>query len=674
MFRTFLATVSELLAPTPQQQDSLSELKYHWKEIADYVYLADDTANGKERHVDDTEIPDHFAAIVDCIVQDEQTVENDDETGKCLEYMLGGDDILRAAVMVGQSSHPKGILHAVQAFFADLLRRTRQKLIPQSKVNGPLKKLIMCTEQRLAKPHEAEEEVDAVRFLCAICGKIADDNTLIHFFVENPQLRKGSVATTPPSFPLLSALVSLVGSKDEHVSSQACEGIIACLSVHADSLVPIIVNYTDTCRVLADTLGKLFSALPMQADEACRETMIMLSNFSHMHDDDWHVDFSNFSHLPLDAQAFVRFMSWVRYCDHAANCADPLVAKELASALSTRFLRPIIAPRLLQPSEAVSIMTTGYITAYANEIYSPALRASLVSFLVDEHASGELAQPLGSVLIARCDDMSDEVSTSNLLLFWKMLSMHTEQAFVALALSHTRERGITSEVQGDELAATQQLVDGLLNLLPPELKTDDEAESYRNYFEDTQESVRACFQDCAAWTGPGKLQEAPGRESPPPESPSSEAGDRSPVHRTAMALVQSKMQYVCDSPLVNVLLHRLQRLAHQPRSINLVVSGICATLLTYPHPTLHDALLSSSGLSIVTALKQAAQEIKARAERVPSCAEKVKARRLVLSRSEEDSAATPEILLLDAIILLEEICKELAAVVLVKSNALLTQY
>jgi len=59
---------------------------------------------------------------------------------------------------------------------------------------------------------------------------------------------------------------------------------------------------------------------------------------------------------------------------------------------------------------------------------------------------------LTDILVARCDDMSDELSLATLTMFHRLLASHSEEAFWSLVLSHVAAESVLPPSDGASVA------------------------------------------------------------------------------------------------------------------------------------------------------------------------------------------------------------------------------
>ncbi|KAG8231233.1 hypothetical protein J437_LFUL005907 [Ladona fulva] len=133
-----------------------------------------------------------------------------------------------------------------------------------------------------------------------------------------------------------------------------------------------------------------------------------------------------------------------------------------------------------------------------------------------------------------------------------------------------------------------------------------------------------------------------------------------------------------EGAFLSMLIARLENLPYQAHEINLQATALVSRLALLPHPHLHEWLLNpllkiNSGChTIYLALCNAAHEMEAQVPAIPDFQRKLSNTRKILLGGAEDETipklkvGEEEIRMLESVIVLEEFCKELAAIAFVK--------
>ncbi|KAK3723849.1 hypothetical protein QZH41_019513, partial [Actinostola sp. cb2023] len=421
----------EALVPDLPPQESFV---FHWKAVTNYFIEATD----EKVPVYSTNIPYHLENMLFTLRREEEESTHG-STGPCLEYLLQ-HKILDTLYTLGRADCPPGMKQEVLSFFANLLAKMSQPLLPHVNVYRPVHRLIrLCGEVRAA-PSENEE----VHFLCTVCSKLRQDPYLVSFFLEfsalnsctciacQQSLNKESpndetssldktepsavvhgTATPPdsrhrdkPDYTLVNSLLNLSTSEDSRIGIKACEGLMLCASLPEDHAATVIILYTPFCEIMADRLNPLFAALPQNMDPAGISDVTAKWGLDHIDNDE---DISTFP----GKRQLISFLSWFDYVDQLCKESHKLVGKALAVSVRERFLHLSVEPRFMQQSEQGIIMTTAIIRRCLRSVTSRHLLTEFSTFLLGEQnqpeSPSERGHKLRQKLIERCDHISDEV-------------------------------------------------------------------------------------------------------------------------------------------------------------------------------------------------------------------------------------------------------------------------
>lgn len=231
-----------------------------------------------------------------------------------------------------------------------------------------------------------------------------------------------------------------------------------------------------------------------------------------------------------------------------------------------------------------------------------------------------------TLLVQRCDDISDELSAATLLLFLRLLLKRDPVVLDALVLRYAKTSVAPPTAQ--LRVAMHVMADKFTSELPENLRTDDVDVSYKEYFVDAQRAVlearraAALFGSSASGTNTHRHGDSAGAtgddadEGPSfddgecdddanvgiqgsdtggssasaggaPSTESSEAtaarGESGVVMSEGGTSTEEASTAIvscpCDSPFVQVLSRRLRQLPNQPYSLNLLVTANYAALL-----------------------------------------------------------------------------------------------
>ncbi|XP_063031341.1 LOW QUALITY PROTEIN: FHF complex subunit HOOK-interacting protein 2B [Melospiza melodia melodia] len=504
----------------------------------------------------------------------------------------------------------------------------------------------------------------------------------------------GIDAASPPAQPsparrdsnLVTCLVALCRSKKSRVALKARENVLLLAGLSQEAAATCLARGTALCQLLVGHLCDLYSAVPAGTDPA---DVLGMDRASWRSQGDGAGD----GGFP-GKESLAEFLGWLDFLDELVMGAHPLVADAISQAVEEKFFQGTLQPQLLQMSELAVLGATAVLAGTVRQLRSPALLHRLVLFLLGPHrhpeTPGDAPHALRAQLIERCDHLSDEISLASLRLFEELLRKPHEHVAHNLVLRNlearaylqrgAEERGppeTDPEEDGLELEEDPYFTDGFpdgfgvtknpspastpsgkgrvsevvssfLCLVPEEAKTSScmEEGGYDTYVHDALAMVQACRASAAPWGWPS---------CPRPWS----------CHCC------HPMVAFYEGHFLKVLFDRMSRILDQPYSLNLQVTSVLSQLAAFPHPHLHEYLLdpylslAPGCRSLFSVLVRVIGELMQRLQRVPHARAKlllVRRQLLGLVPGEQ----MDHTVLLKAVVVLEEFCKELAAIALVK--------
>ncbi|XP_074784503.1 FHF complex subunit HOOK-interacting protein 2B isoform X1 [Athene noctua] len=682
--------------------DLLEAFTDHWKGITGYYLEATDESVPARQ----TDIPWRLKQMLDILVYEEKQRPGG-ETGPCLEYLLQ-HKVLETLGTLGKAEYPPGMRQQVLLFFSRVLGQVQHPLLHYLNVHRPVQKLLQLSGDRLGSGTEKEE----VQFAAVLCAKIKQDPTLLTHILEGKSILNGrraqelpacpveegaehppgTAGTAEPSPPrragnLVTALVGLSKSKKSRVALKARENLLLLVGLAQEAAAACLVRSSALCQLLTEHLCDLYSAVPTCTDPADVLAMERVSWRSQG-------DAAGDAVFP-GKESLAAFFGWLDYLDEVVVGAHPVVADAVSEAVEERFFQGILEPQLLQMSELDVLRATATLTGTVRQICAPPLLHRLVLFLLgpDRHPEtpGDTPHPLRTQLIDRCNHLSDEISLASLRLFEELLQKPHEHIAHSLALRNLEARGYlqrnplvpdergpleTDPEDGLDLEEDPYFTDGFpdtgfgmakiplpasapsgkgqvsevvssfLCLVPEEAKTSScmEEGGYDTYVHDALGMVQACRASAAPWGWP-------------------------PAPRPLDACHPEGTFY--EGHFLKVLFDRMTQILDQPYSLNLQVTSVLSRLATFPHPHLHEYLLdpylnlAPGCRSLFSVLVRVIGDLMQRLQRVPHFRAK-----LLLVRQQLLGLVPGErmdhTMLFKGVVVLEEFCKELAAIALVK--------
>ncbi|XP_023931796.1 protein FAM160B1-like [Lingula anatina] len=709
-FTTIFHQAVEVLAPTqPVQGDFL----YHWKAITNYYLERKD----ERVSIEQTNIQSHLDQMLETLVQEEKSSESG-STGPCMEYMLQ-HKLLETMYTLGRSDSPPGMKQAVLVFFTKLLSWIRQPLLPHINVYRPVHRLIHVCGEVLAAPTENEE----IQFLLTVCAKLKADPYLVNFFIESPknmkspktsqskdQEKQGEPKVKNPEFSLIKSLLALINSADGRVCVKSCEGLLLCASLPEDYAACCLIEHTDFCRILSSKLCTLYTNIPRALDPADIELAEAKWGLDRVTESD-------------DTQSFpgkrqlISFLSWLDYCDQLIYVAHPKTAIAMSNAIISAFFEGVLLTSILQTCESTAITATAMLTRCLRLVTSKPLSRGLVEFILGSDREPEYPQQEGHKLrhklIMRCNHLSQEMSLANLKLFETLLVKPNEHTFHNLVLRNligrdycSEEDGEEAQIAGEEIIqsksrrticserhdynvngesssvatsdsvsswspscsvtsspsnspkkpAVHKIVNSFLCLLPEDVKSSYQMtdSGYDTYLRDAHVQFADVCSACQAWGWPS--------------SPTAEP--------------EYKREQFFEGAFLKMLFDKLSRILSQSYETNLQVTSIISKLALLPHGNLHEYLLfpdlplSPGARSLFTIFRKVVNDLEIQIKVIPDLSAKLMTiRQQLVGVLEEQRKAKHNLqvciengTMLQGVIIMEEFCKELAAIAFVKHH------
>ncbi|KAI6053863.1 FHF complex subunit HOOK-interacting protein 2B isoform X1 [Marmota monax] len=482
---------------------------------------------------------------------------------------------------------------------------------------------------------------------------------------------------------LITSLLGLCKSKKSRVALKAQENLLLLVSVASPAAATYLVQSSPCCTAIAEHLCQLYRSLPAFLDPA---DIAALEGIS------WRLPSAPSDEASFPGkEALAAFLGWFDYCDHLITEAHAVVADTLAKTVAEKLFVETLQPQLLHVSEQSILTSTALLTAMLRQLRSPVLLQEAVAFLLgpDQQPAALEDNPrtLCSHLIRHCDHLSDEISIATLRLFEELLQKPHEQVIRDLVLCNLDGRLYvargspepesyedTLDLEEDPYftddgfldcgfspsakprtapptsapgkTAVTEIVNSFLCLVPEEAKTSAflEETGYDTYVHDAYGLFQECSSRVTPWGWP--LGPAP-LDLHEPERP------------------------FFEGPFLQVLFDRMARILDQPYSLNLQVTSVLSRLALFPHPHIHEYLLdpyinlAPGCRSLFSVLVRVIGDLMQRIQRVPQFPGKL----LLVHKQLMGQVPGEQLdhqILLQGVVVLEEFCKELAAIAFVK--------
>ncbi|XP_028651601.1 protein FAM160B1 [Erpetoichthys calabaricus] len=520
--------------------------------------------------------------------------------------------------------------------------------------------------------------------------------------INSSSTQKTTANRQVQDYNLVNSLLNLTKSPDGRIVVKACEGLLLLASLPEAAAAKCLMENTALCELLTDRLTVFYKALPQSMDPLDIETVESVN---------WGLDAYN---VKEDATAFpgkralISFLSWLDYCDQLIKEAQKTAAHYLARAVRDRFFVSVLEPQLMQTSEIGILTSTALLNRIIRQVSSAALLQETVFFILGEQRGSETTADINKHilrhrLIEHCDHLSDEISIMTLRLFEHLLQKPNEHILYNLVLRNLEERNYTEykppcqedkdlvengqiaeaiDLEEDPIFAditpdnricnsdwlsasppqtpdhskndgkteVHKIVNSFLCLVPDEAKSSYQVEGtgYDTYLRDAHRQFRDYCAICMRWDWPGLPK----------------AFEKCDLNATFY-----------EGHFLKVLFDRMGRILDQPYDVNLQVTSVLSKLSLFPHPHMHEFLLdpyinlAPGCRSLFSVIVRVVGDLMLRIQRIPDFTPKLLLVRKRLLGLEPEGPTIENMTLLEGVIVLEEFCKELAAIAFVKFHA-----
>ncbi|XP_053180860.1 FHF complex subunit HOOK interacting protein 2B isoform X1 [Scomber japonicus] len=696
----------ETREPTVDLLDSFVD---HWKSITNYYIETTDDS----RPVKQTEIPWRLKQMLDILVYEEKQ-QGVEETGSCLEYLLQ-HKLLETMCTLGKAQYPPGMCQQVLLFFSKFLSQMQKSLLQLINVYRPLQKLI-----RLCALPGSKTEKEEAQFLLVVCSRVKQDPHVLRYVLELldepavrtptsdqsqasnhgaesplPSSQSDSCASSPvqsedstcspvqseasncspvqSESSLLSCLLQLTKSQRGSVCLKAYQSLLLLAGSSGDTLA----HHTQLGELLAGRLVELYSLLPLEGLDPTE-----LQSWPHTA---WSSQFSRCRAESPAADHMTNFFCWLDFLDHLMREAPQVLAVQVARCVHQCWLVDVLQPQLQNTCEQVVLLSTSVLCSAVRLVQSANLLDQLIRFLLRTNT-------LTHLLLQRCDHISDQISMVSLSLVEELLQKPHRDILDMLVLRNLQSRSYLSppaaggqddrhtesNEDSDDLeedlfffsdgqppplcssspppppppppsahGSAADVVNSFLCLVPVQVRSAQllQEGGYESYVHDAHTLVTECQTLSQSWDWPLSL--------PPSSSSSGEESD------------------FFEGQLLKVLFDRLGRILEQPYELNLKLTAVLSRLSSFDHLLLHEYLLnpyihlSHGSRSLFSVLIRVIGELMQRIQHVSNLTDKLlDTRRHLLGLNH--NTGLEHLTLLRGVIVLEEFCKELAAIVFVK--------
>ncbi|GIY64378.1 protein FAM160B1 [Caerostris darwini] len=680
--------VDALAPPHPLQEDFV----WHWKSITKF-YTAKNASNTIP--IESTSIPGHLNEMLSILEQEEIEIEMGN-IGPCMEYIMH-HKLLDTMCVLATSDAPPGMKRHMFIFITKTIKIMQESLIPHVSVCIPIQNFIKLCGEIVAGPTE-QEEMD---FLQCICDKINKNSDMINcFFLVNcePLSRKNSlVASTSKDckasvsddkeYALISSLLKMYQSPDNDISASSRECIKTLCSHSNDKIATSIAQFTKLSQILCSSVVTLFSNIPKT---------IKINDLENPMSEEG-------APISPDKRKYLCYLQQLHYVDSLIETAHHIISDHLSYRFRTEFLDVCFYPCLVEETDANQLMfSTTLIASSLRNVKSPKLIDAFATFLLDDEGlelSENSDSTVKAILLERCRNSDENIALSicNLQLFEELLVRPTKYILNNLILKYLDGRGYydhtasdswlqfsdddtcsrysddlssNSAVSSKSVAPTyiHRIIDAFIALLPDDIKScqTEEDTGYETYIKEAHRRFLEVFLVCEDFEWPQTFSDKEDSHLDAEDDSSSESQPEADSIRWSFY----------EGDFLKMIFDKLELLLYQPYEVNLQLTAIISQIALFANPYIHEYFLNPlipynpNVRSLFLVLFKISEDIQKEVPNIRGFATKLKLTRNALLSDGNEYATFEESHILEALIVLEEFCKELAAITFVKYHAM----
>lgn len=483
-------------------------------------------------------------------------------------------------------------------------------------------------------------------------------------------------------FLLLDAIMSYFESADSKIVVRACESALILVSLRKlkDHCAAVNASFTELCHLMGEKLYICAEQIPEDMDlsdiEDCTVSWGLFPK-----DDNQHF---------IGRYQLTSFLCWLDYADCLAQ-ENLFVADLVGMLFREQVLEKIVEPNLLEICAPFGLVMTSKIV---KQIRSESLLEEIATWLVGTEING--TDCLLNILIENAQD-NPEVLLQTLQMVEALLDNPSERIWHSMIFIYVSNRGYfdLSKVRDIESWSDEEdtrerrrgsvetamksktmapnnilkVINNFLLLLPRQLMAESVGTCYEEYMQDASRHYQMWIKKTMKFHWPVEAS-----------SPVKRATIRPPSYVECNDSGISEEYSFYEGPLLRLLFNQIRNMADQPYELNLASIAILSKLALLPHPYLHEILLSTeipvaSGAStLFSVIQSLSKKLLAEIPRHNDFPTKIRetAKRLLtnpplMKESEESKHKADESdSLFEALIVLEEFCKELAAIAFIK--------
>lgn len=500
---------------------------------------------------------------------------------------------------------------------------------------------------------------------------------------KSPNRKASCICDEGDRFILLDAIMGYLESADSTIVVRACESILILVALKQlnNNCSAVNASLTELSHIMGEKLYQCAEIIPEDMD---------LSDIEECN--------INWGLFPKDDNHFIgrfqltSFLCWMDFCDCLVK-ENILIAELLGMLFREQVLEKIVEPNLLELNAPFGLVITAKII---KQCQSEVMSEEIATWLVGTEINGsdcllniviENAQDNQEVLLQTLQFVEALLDTPNERILHSMIFLYLStrgyidsskskeiESWSDEEESREKRRGSVENAMKSKTMAPNNIlkvINNFLLLLPRQLMSESVGTCYEEYMQDASRHYQNWIKKTSKFHWPieatSPVRRVPSR-SPPTTT---EECDDSGI---------SEESSFYEGPLLRLLFNQVRNMSSQPYEMNLASIAILSKLALLPHPYLHEILLgteipvANGASTLFIVIQFLSRKLLSEIPRYPDFSTRIRdtAKRLLTNPplAKESNEAKKETddseNLFEALIVLEEFCKELAAIAFIK--------
>ncbi|XP_060839803.1 FHF complex subunit HOOK interacting protein 2A-like isoform X1 [Rhopalosiphum padi] len=648
VLNTILDSVVDTIAPpTPAFENFI----YHWEKfMINYLEWTTDGQFSQTR-IEETNVPGHLEIVQQILLCEDKNEET--ATNLCMEYVLK-NDLFNMLAVIAEKEKLIGIRILVLKYMTNLISQLKNPVLAHQSFFVTIQRLINLCDSDLYN----KQQQDQIHFLYMLCTLLNNQqNVSIMFFSYESNmyhLEEAKALTELSTFNrlnLLDCVLTYINTKNTDVYYKCCNCILLLTKLNDENVIDFIINKTKLCSLLSEHFRNLFCALPIILDYNGLETIEL--NWR----DDYNATYSN---------DVTKFFCWLNFIIEVIKDGQLKISYSLCESLRLLFFNKLFDTSDQILSSHVFLL---------KKIYKAADHTPL-SYTINYWLRSELDNSYYNKqtpidILIKLSSTTDDIFVFNVLNFFIDVLHNSDKEildFIILRFINNRNyyEGCTSGTWSDEEderekkilsnennintsrtlapSSIDRIINRLLALIPQNLQS-DQLHTFKDHITDVKNMYEDIFDKCTKFEWPTE------------------------------ALNSVKLNDFNEGPFLRMIFKKISDIPNQNSSTTLQLKIILIFLSSLPHPYLHEYLLNSTlplkhnVPSLYMILYHVLKELHKKILTFPNYNEElIQARKRVLNNSSIKLLKEKhfEVIIFNNAVILEELCKELVAVLFVK--------